>query len=348
MLLKVLALILLLVAALSGQQLNLSVQDRGGSTLPGSCTETGSRFTLTTTAALYICNGSVYKLSGAVVSISGAGTPNAGGTNPTSCPDPAAGILTLYTDTSTSTKDIWRCVYGAANTWRLQIDSDGAGGTSIDFPEGACATGASGHDILCANSAMNGFSVNNNNGGQKRVPQVSGSWAANDCPKAADTLGNLISTGSPCVNSGTVDQNIPLLGTGAGQVTPNGVPAINFTAAASGVVRVGFIIPSLWTGTLADVTISAGGDGTDNTKTFKLNVAFDCGPISDSPSYNTAGAFTWNDSATQYRNILTTITSMNITGCVKGTAAVLQITDPNAGYTSAANHFLTALNIYWH
>lgn len=97
------------------------------------------------------------------VVIEGAGTPNAGGTNPTTCPTQTGGVLTLYRDTSDPDLAIWRCkTAGTPGIWRLQLDSDGTGGTSIDFTEGTCVAGAAGHDVICADSAAHRFRMSNN------------------------------------------------------------------------------------------------------------------------------------------------------------------------------------------
>lgn len=99
------------------------------------------------------------------VVIEGAGTPNAGGTNPTTCPTQTGGILTLYRDTSDPDLAIWRCkTAGTPGVWRLQLDSDGTGGTSLGFTEGPVCTPELNVDRICANDSQHRFEMTNNNG----------------------------------------------------------------------------------------------------------------------------------------------------------------------------------------
>jgi len=196
--------------------------------------------------------------------LSGAGSPNIG---PLACTAPTTGASTFYIDSGSANLDMWRC--SGTNAWRLLLDSNGTGTGGLTLPEGAALPGVVSNDVLWADSTQHGLMKNDNNSGAKRVPGVTGSVAVNDCPKFADTFGNIVSSGAPCAVAAptTTTYSIQAGGCASGTAAPTGfygVSGVTYSCvagqgAAAAIVsnsgtaefRFGQYLSPTWTGTVS-------------------------------------------------------------------------------------------------
>lgn len=295
---------------------------------------------------------------GAVTVKGGPGTPNAGGTNPTTCTAPTAMATTVYTDTSSPDLDTYDCT--GTDTWQRHLRSDGDGppdsielrgatsgsnkiqpadvaGTSSTtyLPSGASSTAkaeaGAAHNFLTGFTALGLF--------------TKGQPSAADLSDGVSGTGLVcLSVGSLCTTAGSGDF------VGPASATDNALIRFDGTTGKLGQDSKAIMSDAgdLTVGASGRATLGqhgAGGGGLE-LDTSGLNAthlgAFDVGGVPTIRAYGNAeptlGVVLWPESTIQTKKIFTVGTLPTCDATAEGKrASVSDLTGPTFGSTAAGS-----------